>query len=80
MEMVVLLCLAAAVGAGYLIYRSTEDSAKLLDEEKEQAPVLEADPAPVKKTRATKKTNTAVKFATAAKTPAAKSTSRKKKQ
>jgi prefoldin subunit 5 len=80
MELVVLLCLATAIGAGYLIFKSTEDSAKLLDKEKEQAPVPEVAPAPAKKTRATKKTSTAVKFATAAKTPAAKPATRKKKQ
>lgn len=79
MELVVLLCLAAAIGAGYLIFRSTEDSAKLLDKEKEQAPVPEATPAPVKKTRATKKTSPSVKFVSAAKSPTAKPTTRKKK-
>ena len=57
MELVILLCLAAAVGAGYLIFRSTEDAAKVLsdlEEKKEIAP--EPAPRPAKKPAAKAKT------------------------
>lgn len=72
MELVILLCLAAAIGAGYLIFRSTEDAAKVLndlEEKKEVAP----EPAP----RSVKKP--AAKAKTPAAKPAAKPATRGRK-